>query len=350
MAKGIQKRVAKDGTIAYRVRLQPRGRPALSATFSRMADALAWQVTQQKTLLDQQRFPGRQASDRTLGAVIARYEAEVLPHKSPHFQREQRGQLRWWSHHLGALRVAELSPHHLTAARDLLHARLGPGSVNRYLAALSHVCTIALKEWEWLDYHPLHRVRRLREPRGRVRYLDANELPALLTACQQSGNPYLSTLVVLALTTGARKMELLGLRWQDVDMERHQLTFHDRKNHQRHTVPLVGDAREQMQALAREQTLSSPWVFPGRDGAKPRDIRRAWEGARTRAGLVDFRFHDLRHTAASYLAMSGATLVEIADVLGHTNIAQTKRYSHLSEAHTTRVVERMATQFLSGAV
>jgi integrase len=76
------------------------------------------------------------------------------------------------------------------------------------------------------------------------------------------------------------------------------------------------------------------------------DIRYAWEQARTRAGLEDFRFHDLRHSTASYLAMSGASLVEIAEVLGHKTLQMVRRYAHLSEAHTAGVVERMVGRFL----
>ena len=82
-------------------------------------------------------------------------------------------------------------------------------------------------------------------------------------------------------------------------------------------------------------------VFPDATGKKPLGIREAFEGAVERAGIVDFRFHDLRHTFASYLAMNGASLPEIAEVLGHKTLAMVKRYAHLCEAHTRSVVERM---------
>lgn len=93
------------------------------------------------------------------------------------------------------------------------------------------------------------------------------------------------------------------------------------------------------QALTRR--TETALVFPSHDGTTPMSIRTAWEHAVKRAGIVDFRFHDLRHSAASYLAMNGASLVEIADVLGHKTLAMVKRYVHLSEAHTRGVVERM---------
>jgi integrase len=88
-------------------------------------------------------------------------------------------------------------------------------------------------------------------------------------------------------------------------------------------------------------------VFPRDDGHGPRDIDYAWTIARKAAGITDFHFHDLRHTFASYMAMAGASLWEIADVLGHAKIQQTMAYSHLIEGHTTAAVQRMIAKFLA---
>jgi len=349
MPRGIQKRLTKDGRVSYRVRLQARGRPTLSATFPRLADALEWQKRQEAAQLMQAHFPARQAQTVTCAAMLDRYCAEVLPRKRPQTQHIQGFQLAWWREQLGHLRLTELTPRHLTAARDRLYRTHSAATVNRYLAALSHVCSVAMKEWEWLEVHPVQRIQRLREPRGRVRSLSTEEREALLAACQRSRSPYLYTVVILALTTGARKMELLRLRWSDVDCARGQVIFHERKNQERHRVPLVGEARELLQGLALRRDPRMLWVFPSCDGRTTRDIREAWEVARRRAGLVDFRFHDLRHTAASYLALSGASLFEISEILGHQNVQMTKRYTHLTESHITTVVERMVGQFLSGA-
>jgi integrase len=96
-----------------------------------------------------------------------------------------------------------------------------------------------------------------------------------------------------------------------------------------------------MQQHAKVRRLDTPLVFPRPDGQKPLDIRSAWETALKHAGVDDFRFHDPRHSAASYLAMNGASLAEIAEILGHKTLSMVKRYAHLSEAHTARVVARM---------
>jgi integrase len=213
--------------------------------------------------------------------------------------------------------------------------------VNRYLGALSHAFSIAVKEWGWLEDSPMRKVSKPREPRGRVRFLSDEERTRLLDACQGSHNPYLSAIVTLALATGARRGELLGLRWPDVDLRRGTLTFHQTKNRERRAVPLTGQALALMCEHAKVRRLDTALVFPNPTGTKPATIRAAWEGAVEHADIKDFRFHDLRHSAASYLAMSGASLAEIAEVLGHKTLAMVKRYAHLSEAHTRNVVARM---------
>src|SRR5262245_53923378 len=96
-----------------------------------------------------------------------------------------------------------------------------------------------------------------------------------------------------------------------------------------------------MRQHAKVRRIDTSLVFPRNDGQEPLDIRSAWEVARTNAGIENFRFHDLRHTAASYLAMSGASLAEIAEILGHKTLQMVQRYAHLSEAHTAAVVGRM---------
>jgi integrase len=137
-------------------------------------------------------------------------------------------------------------------------------------------------------------------------------------------------LAVLAISTGARKGELAKLTWNTINLERGTLTFLDTKNGTNRTVPVTGLALELLRGKPQK---------PGKLFA--RNWRKAFETAVKRAGLVDLRWHDLRHSAASYLAMSGASLLEIAEILGHKSLEMVKRYAHLSEAHTASIVARM---------
>ncbi len=200
---------------------------------------------------------------------------------------------------------------------------------------------MAHEEWEWIAHHPMSKITRPKEPRGRVRFLSPEEREQLLQACSESASPLLLPIVVLALSTGMRQNEILGLTWQDVDLERGRALLHETKNGERRVITIAGRALKLLQELAAKRDPAHCLLFPGTDGVSPIRMRSAWDTAVRRAGLVDFRFHDLRHSAASYLAMSQATPSEIADVLGHKTLQMVKRYAHLSEAHTSSLVARM---------
>ena len=161
-----------------------------------------------------------------------------------------------------------------------------------------------------------------------------------------------------ALSTGARKGEILGLTLADVDLARGSAVFRDTKNGDtrsarlaRHLRELLADQIVRAEALyaALPHTPKTRWLFPRSDGLQPIDIRTAWENARDKAGLDDFRFHDLRHSTASYLAMKGASLVEIAEVLGHRTLQMVRRYAHLSESHVKGLVESLGEDIFEGA-
>jgi integrase len=216
-----------------------------------------------------------------------------------------------------------------------------PATVNRTFAYLSAVFSTAAKEWQWIESNPLRSIRQLSEPRGRTRFLSDDERAKLLAACRESALPELYLLVVLALSTGARRGEIEWLRWKDVDLGRATATLHDTKNGETRTLHLAGPALELLTARGKVRRIDSDLVFARADGQGPLASEKHWRLARTAADLKDFRFHDLRHSAASYLAMNGATLAEIAAVLGHKTLAMVKRYSHLSDQHTAGVVRRM---------
>jgi integrase len=220
-------------------------------------------------------------------------------------------------------------------------AQRSPATVVRYLAALSHAFTTAVKEWGWLDDSPMRKVSKPKEPRGRVRFLDEEERRRLLLVCKESPNPYLYMVVVLALSTGMRQGEIMNLTWKDVDFAEKKIVLENTKNGERRVVPLVGFAAELLFKHSKERRIGTFLLFPRKDGQKPVNLRQPWIEALEKAEIEDFRFHDLRHSAASYLAMGKATAAEIAEVLGHKTLAMVKRYSHHSESHTSGVVAKM---------
>ncbi len=256
--------------------------------------------------------------------------------------------MEWWRNELGELLLSDVTTDVIVTARDKLLKRtiykdtkLSPSSANRYVAALSHAFTIAINEWEWIKRSPIPALKKLTEPQGRIRFLTEVERSRLLDTCRNSQSRLLYSVVVIALSTGARRGEILGLKWADVDLNNGRLIFHDTKNGERRGVALKGHALDILKELRGTSEDGSEFLFPNRAGTAPIDIRTPWETAVKKASLVDFTFHDLRHTAASYLAMGGATPHEIAEVLGHKSLEMTRRYAHLSKTHVDGVVKRM---------
>lgn len=219
--------------------------------------------------------------------------------------------------------------------------RLAPATINRYQAALSALLTwaqrrrIAPRNW----MNPCRSLEMRPERNEVVRFLDPQERDSLLTACRSSRWPKLYLLVLMALTTGARRGELEALRWQDIDLERAEASVHRTKNGDRKTLVLVPAAVEELRRhLGKDREL----LFAStRRPDVAFNFEPAWEKALANAGIRSFRFHDLRHSCASALAQSGATLLEIADVLGHRQLSVTKRYSHLASSHKAQLINRV---------
>lgn len=340
---GVQKRIGTNGKVSYRVRLRLQGQPLLTKTFDRLTDARAWIEDTKSGVRFGRVFPEHKANKHTVGDLVDRYIRDVCPEKKD--GTKQARQLEWWKDRHGFRLLGELSPEVLGEARDELAGEVGPtgkrrsgATVNRYLAAMSHALTMASREWGWARENPMLRVTKRKESRGRVRWLVEAEIERLLAACRASGLAYLEPAVVLALCTGMRQGEILGLRWRFVDLKRARVVLDDTKNGERRGVAVVGPALEALRKLAKVRRLDDDRVLPDTGS-----FRRAFGNAVKRAKLDDFRFHDLRHTAASYLAMNGATPNEIAAVLGHKTLAMVKRYAHLHDDHVAGVVGRMVT-------
>ena len=348
----IEKRTTSDGATSYRVKVRLKGYPTQSATFERLTDAKKWASSTESAIKEGRHFKTSEAKRHTLAELIDRYIRDVMPSK-PKSAADQTQQLEWWRDQMGSYALSDITPSLIAEYRDKLAGGVtvrgttrSPATVNRYLAALSHAFTIAVTEWEWLDDSPMRKVRKPTESRGRVRFLSDDERARLLKACKESGNPYLYTVVVLALSTGMRKEEIMGLTWDDVDLQKGRAILHETKNGERRAVALAGHALELLKDLGKVRRIDSKLLFPSKEitpqkPQKPMDLRTPWENALKKAEISDFKFHDLRHSAASYLAMNGASLAEIAEVLGHKTLQMVKRYAHLSEGHTARVVESM---------
>jgi integrase len=363
----IDKRVSKTGVVSYRVKIRIKGQHTETATHARKTDAQTWARQVEADMVARRHFG---ASKRhTLAELLDRYEASELPKLKSEATVKPR--LSFWRGRHGKTLLSDLTPDVIAKARDRLRAtpkRRGGGArsaadVNRMLAVLSSVCGYAVTELQWLDRNPLERVKKGMESRGRVRYLDENELKRFLQSCRESDNSSLYLAVLLSLTTGGRQSEIMGLRWSQVDLEKRQAVLADTKNGQARSLPLSGEVPALLADRAKLRNIMDNRLFPpklrpdGKPNTKSRflDLRRPFANAlaiaeigeyvskdNKRRFVPNFRWHDLRHTAASYMAMNGTTPLEISKVLGHKTMAMVSRYSHLSPDHVVRIGDRLA--------
>jgi integrase len=223
-----------------------------------------------------------------------------------------------------AQRIAQYDRDRVTHMSRLGRA-ISPASVNRELACLRHLLRLA-EEWGHIPKAP--RVRMAREPEGRLRFLDEGEAVRLLDACRVSKNPWLFAIVTIALNTGMRRGEILGLSWERVDFGRGVLQLEVTKNGRRREIPMNRAVDAALSGLPGPKVEGL--VFRRADGSAWGAVRTAFERACRAAKIEDFRFHDLRHTAASWLIMRGRHLKEVQELLGHRTFTMTLRYAHLS--------------------
>lgn len=342
----IEKRESAN-VITYRVKIRLKGFPPQTASFERLTDAKRWAQATEAAIREGRHFKTVEAKKHTLNDLLDRYQKSIVPKLKSSPDRTRH--IAFWKKHLGDYVIADIRPSQIAELRDTLAEgttirgeQRSPSTVNRYLSTLSHAYSTAVKEWGWAEENPLLKVSSLTEPRGRIRFLDDDERKRLLEACRESSSRFLYPVVVLALSTGMRSGEIMNLRWKDVNLKDGSIILYETKNGEIRRVALAGHALECIKALRKEVTrIDTDLLFPREDGKKPIVLRKHWEAVLIKAKLKDFRFHDLRHSAASYLAMNGASIAEIAEVLGHKTLQMVKRYSHLSEAHTQSVVASM---------
>ena len=351
----IEKRTTETGETSYRIKIRLKGYPTQTATFKRLTDGKKWIQDTESAIREGRHFKTAEAKKHTLADLVDRYIKDVLPTK-PKQVPAQRPQLERWKAEIGSYALADITPALIVECRDKLLTeptprgeQRNPATVVRYMAALSHAFTIAVNEWQWLEDSPMRKVKKPKESKGRVRFLDDDERQRLLTACKDSSNTWLYPCVILALSSGMRQAELMGLKWQDVNLKDGFLILHETKNGERRRVPLSGLALSLLQEHAKVRRLDTQLLFPSnKDAQKPIDLRKPWTIAMRAAEINDFHWHDLRHCTASYLAMNGASLAEIAEILGHKTLQMVQRYAHLSDGHVSNVVASMNAKIFGG--
>lgn len=229
--------------------------------------------------------------------------------------------------YFGDMVVTKISPKVIMAYKNHRYAEGVKGStINRELAIMKHMYTIAVKEWEWCRDNPVKRVSMEKEGRPRDRWLTREEEVELLRKCPG----WLQEIVVFALNTGMRQGEILSLTWHDVDLKRGIAILYETKNGEIRSLPLNRTVLRLMKEKGKVRHLSVDNVFLS-SSCTPLDagnLRRAFMGALEKAKIRNFCFHDLRHTFATRLVQKGVDLYRVQKLLGHKDIKTTQRYAH----------------------
>jgi len=348
----IEKRKLKDGTFSYRVRIRQKGSPDVTQSFPTRTEAIKWSQRMEADVRAGRYFGREEAKERTFAEFINTYIDKELPKKKD--IRKQRMQLLWWKNQLGKYFLCHITPAMIAEKQEFLSSEIidkkgtprSNSTTNRYMAALSSAYSTCIREWHWVKENPVLKIKKLKENKGRERYLEIHEITRLLDACKKSKSSHIYAVTLFALCCGARKGEILGLKYKNLDLKRRTATFEATKNGETRTVHLSDTVVDCLTKEISQRTVLSEYVFPSKDGTKPADIKGGWENAVKDAGLSGVCFHTLRHTAASHLAMKGISLSLIGKILGHKSYSQTLRYSHLSTSSTASALNQLTDELV----
>ncbi|WP_367848916.1 tyrosine-type recombinase/integrase [Rhodoferax sp. WC2427] len=354
----IRERKDQDGNLSYQAQVRIHGYPPRSATFLRKNDAKKWAAQTETEIRTGMTIRKNPASQHTVREMLERYKENVLIDKASG-GKDHKTHIEWWIGQLGHYALSEVTTDLVTRSIDKFKkstTRLGkppaPATVLRYMMALSHAFTVARKQWNWCESSPVENVQRPKVNNERTRYLTDSERESLLTACKSSPNRDLYLVVVLAIATGMRKGEIMNMRWQDIhaapDQSFTRVHLTKTKNDKPRSVLITSPSLELLEERRatliqiHKTSVATGLIFPSATNPRqPVDLRKTWGAALRTAGISEFRFHDLRHTTASYLAMNGASLLSISKVLGHQTTKMTERYSHLAASHIDDVLRSM---------
>jgi integrase len=324
--------IDQRGKKSWRARVRLPGYKLKTRTFDTRAQAEIWAERIERELhIGNDTIPNV-AAEPTLAEALERYEREITKDKKSH-EQERRRIAQWCRRPLSKLKLSKLSPQHFVTFRnERINAGTKRSTVRLDLALISHLFTIARKEWG-MGYlaNPITDVRQLKADKWRDRRLSAEEFERFERALDSGYNRVIAINIRFALETAARKGELLKLLWRDIDLKRRVMTLRDTKNGDDRRVPLTQKAIELLEQLPRGD---GERVFRTTSDA----ITAAWRRIVLRAEIEDFRYHDLRHEATSRLFERGLEIMEVQRITGHKTLSMLLRYTQMN---VDRIVKRL---------
>ena len=242
----------------------------------------------------------------------------------------------------GRMNISEINPPMIEKFKQkrlegetMYKRKRNPATVNRELCVLSKIFSLAF-DAELIDSNPCRRVRKFRTDTRRTRYLTFDEEARLFEKLE--GQEWVQRIVTMAINTGMRQGEIFDLTWFDVDQSRDLLHVRVSKNGKDRFVPINQTVRRMLEGLPR----TSEYVFPSpKTEGRLVDVKFRFDKAKKEAGIRDFRFHDLRHTAATRMADGGADAFALAEIFGWSDVRMALRYTHATDESKRRAVENL---------
>lgn len=363
----IKERKKKNGEKSYTVSVRIKGVQSINKTFYRKTDAIEWANRTEAQARENVNFPYRALQKITMQNLIDKFIECELPKKKIKIQKDFLKALNWYSQEIGKLYVKNVSAAVLVDCRDkllkkkkevpmkngevkLAEETISPATVNRYMTYLRVVFAYAVNDLEILPINPMSKVKKLSENNARKRYLTKSEIKLLLDKCKEC-NYDLYLCVLIALLTSARKSEILNLTWENIDLEHKMFYFLETKNGEDRGVPMHEFLYKEIEQYKRNKNvrkLKEDYLFVNSIGDKNEQlIGKLFPKIVKKCGIEDFRFHDLRHTGASWQAMSGISQPITQKTLGHKSPAMTNRYSHLRDEFLRDAINDVGNEMLS---
>lgn len=287
----------------------------------------------------------------TLDDLITDFETNIAPkrYSKPH---QYKVMYDWWRKKIGNLLLDDINSSVLTRCKNLLaaeppdkpyknHKTKSNSTIRKYMFALSAVLRYGVRELQVLPQNPMSIVEKPRKGKGVVRFLSDDERKELLGACKKHSDT-LYLFVILAAFTGGRYSEILNLTVENIDFINNMVHFLETKNGENRGVPYYDKVGEKITEYLEKYNITTGYIFLNKKQEKLAYLKGAFENVLKTTTIKNFRFHDLRHTYASYLAKNGATLLEIAQLMGHKNLQQVQIYAHLTKKHTAKLVRKMS--------
>lgn len=329
--------IHKTPSGTWKAIIRRQGWPATIKTFRIRRDAEDWARRTEDEIIRGVYIERAAAEGMMFSGAMERYITEVLPSKKASTQRNEKRVAAALITYFKKYSLAAINEELVAGYRDKrLAAGRSANTVRLDLALLGHLFSVAIREWRLgLVRNPVANIRKPSPGRGRDRRLSADEERTLRDAVNRHSNPMLRWIFEVAIETGMRSSEITGLRRGQVDVDRRVVRLTDTKNDDARTVPLTKYA-----VTVFEEALANPvrpkdcdLIFfgePGKDGARrPYNFNKIWGNIKTKLGIANFRFHDLRHEAVSRLVEAGLSDQEVASISGHKSMQMLRRYTHL---------------------